>query len=103
MLLLTVNKGTSGNKEKREFAKLNDAIEFGQRSGADYEIFDPATGRTIDWNEVNVREDDGWYYDDKEYLWKRCRPEDEPEDGIIAMDFRFDRIGQNRNLRRAGS
>jgi len=102
MLLLTVYKEPLGKREKREFARIQDAIEFGQKTGSDYEIYDPRTGKVIDWNEINVREDDDWYYDEKEYLWKRFKQEEETEDGLTIGDFRYERTGQNRNLRCAG-
>jgi len=103
MILLTVYKEVAGKKEKREFSRLQEAIEFGQRSGSDYEIYDPVTGKIIDWNEVNVREDDGWYYDEQEFLWKRCRAEEEIDEVCHTVEFRPQVIRQNRNLRRTGS
>jgi hypothetical protein len=99
MILLTVYKESAGQKEKREFARIQDAIEFGQKTGSDYEIYDPVTGTVIDWNEINVCEDDGWYYDDREYLWKKFKPEDDSEDGFPAGDLRYEMISQSRNLR----
>ncbi|MFZ4522076.1 MAG: hypothetical protein ACOYNC_10235 [Bacteroidales bacterium] len=99
MILLTVYREPAGKREKREFSQLQEAIEFGQKSGSDYEIYDPLTGKVIDWNEINVREEDDWYYDDKEYLWKKCRPEEEMEDGFQKNDFRFEKSGQSRKLR----
>lgn len=98
MILLTVYKESAGKKEKREFARLQEAIEFGQRTGLDYEIYDPVTGKVIDWNEINVREDDGWYYDEMEYLWKKFKSGDDQEDGFSNNDFRHELISQNRNL-----
>ncbi len=102
MILLTVYKESAGKKEKREFAQIREAIEFGQQSGSDYEIWDPATGKVIDWNEINVRDDDDWYYDEKEYLWKKFKPEEESEDNFPAGDFFYEMIYQNRNLHCAG-
>jgi hypothetical protein len=99
MILLTVYKGSVRTKEKREFARLQDAIEFGQKTGSDYEIFDPVTGKVIDWNEINVCEDDGWYYDEKEYLWKKFKSDDDHEDGFPAGDFRYGLFSQCCNLR----
>jgi len=99
MILLTVYKESAGNREKREFAQLQEAIEFGQKTGSYYEIFDPATCKVIDWDEINTREDDGWYYDDKEFLWKRCKSEDESEDGFTTGDFHFEMPGKTLNLR----
>ncbi|MEI7723928.1 MAG: hypothetical protein WCK09_02435 [Bacteroidota bacterium] len=103
MILLTVYKDPAGKRENREFVRLQEAIEFGQKTGSDYEIYDPVTGKVIDWNEINVREDDGWYYDEQEYLWKKFKSDDDPEDGFSTGDFRYERIRQNRNLRRTGS
>jgi len=102
MILLTVYKDPVGKREKREFIRLQDAIEFAQKTGSDYEIYDPVSGKVIDWNEINVQEDDGWYYDEKEYLWKKCKPEDENEDEILPGDYYYAMIGQNRNLHHAG-
>ena len=102
MFLLTVYREPAGRKEKREFARLHEAIEFGQKTGSDYEIYDPVSGKVIDWNEVNVHEDDGWYYDETEYLWKKFRPDDETEDIFTAGEYHFEMISQSRNLRFAG-
>ena len=99
MILSTVYKESAGRREKREFARLQEAIEFGQKTGLDYEIYDPMSGKVIDWNEINVREDDGWYYDEKEYLWKKFKSENDQEDGFSKNDFRHEMISQSRNLR----
>jgi len=72
MIQITIYREPSGNKEKRAFARLRDAILYGQGTGSGYEVYDPSTGRVIDWNEVNVRDDDGWFYDDRENIWKRA-------------------------------
>ena len=82
MILLTVYTEPEGNKENREFALLQDAIDFGQKTGSDYDIYDPGTGKLIDWNEINVREEDEWYYDDKESLWKKFNSTDGFYNGI---------------------
>lgn len=103
MILLTVYKEPAGKREKREFVLLQEAIEFGQKTGSDYEIYDPLTGKVIDYNEINVREDDGWYYDEQEYLWKKFKSEDDMEEVCQPNDFRYERIRQNRNLRRTAS
>ena len=86
MITLTVYRQPEGKRENQEFTLLQDAIEFGQKTGSDYEIFDPRSGKVIDWNEINVRDEDDWYYDENEFLWKKCRADDgffngyEPED-----------------------
>jgi hypothetical protein len=76
MILLTMYREPEGKKENREFARLQDAIEFGQKAGTYYDIFDPGTGKVIDWNEINFKEEDDWYYDDYEQIWKKPEPED---------------------------
>jgi hypothetical protein len=103
MILLTVYKEHAGKREKREFTRLQEAIDFGQKTGSDYEIYDPVTGKVIDWNEINIHEDDGWYYDEQEYLWKKFKSDDTPDEGMTNGDFRYEHISQNRNLRRTGS
>jgi hypothetical protein len=102
MILLTIYKETAGKREKMEFARLQEAIEFGQKTGSDYEIYDPVTGKVIDWNEINVSEDDDWYYDEKEFLWKKFKHDADPADEILAGDFHYEMIGQSCNLRFAG-
>jgi hypothetical protein len=99
MILLTVYKEPAGRREKREFARIQEAIEFGQRTGSDYEIYDPVTGKVIDWNEINVLEEDEWYYDETEFLWKKCRSAEEHDDLMPAGDLRYEMISQKRNLR----
>jgi hypothetical protein len=61
---------------------LEKAVQLGQRSGRYYEIFDLASGRTVDWTEVNYKEenDDAWYYDEVEMLWKKQSVETHPEE-----------------------
>jgi hypothetical protein len=99
MILLTVYKEPAGKREKREFSRIQEAIEFGQKTGSDYEIYDPITGKIIDWNEINVREEEDWYYDEKEYLWKKMKSDEDLEDGCAKNDFRYEKINQSRNLR----
>jgi len=99
MILLTVYKEPAGKTEKIEFIRMQEAIEFGQKSGSDYDIYDPVAGKVIDWNEVNVQEDDGWYYDEQEYLWKRFTSDDDPENSFVSVDFRHELISQFSNLR----
>jgi hypothetical protein len=99
MILLTVYREPAGRREKREFARIQEAIEFGQKTGSDYEIYDPVTGKVIDWNEVNVKEEEEWYYDEHEYLWKKCRYSEEADEHLPAGDFRYEMISQKRNLR----
>ncbi len=102
MILLTVYRTQEGKREKREFAGLQEAIEFGQQSGADYEIYDPMTGQVIDWNQVNVKEEEDWYYDEQEYLWKKPGPEDGFYNNISFIHNSFGGR-KNRTLSLCGS
>jgi len=76
MILLTLYKEPEGRKEKKEFSLMHEAIEFGQKTGYYFDVFDPVSGRHTDWDEINAREEDEWYYDEKEYLWKKLKPEE---------------------------
>jgi hypothetical protein len=85
MVLLTIYKNTNeetGNKTPQKTIdsleeSVEKAIQIGQSCQQYYEIFDMCTGRTIDWNEVNYKGEDEWYYDETEYIWKK-REESEP-------------------------
>ncbi len=69
---------------------MDEAIRIGQRSGQYYEVFDFATGRNTDWNEVNYKEEDNWYYDEEELIWKKMQAGDRfPEEigNLSAMVF----------------
>ena len=59
-----------------EVETIEKAIQIGQKSGAYYEVFDTKTCRLIDWNEVNVKVEDDWYYDETELMWKRRSQEE---------------------------
>ena len=96
MILLTVYRDPDGKREKREFAYLQEAIEFGQKTGHDYDIYDPGTGKIIDWNEINVRDEDEWYYDEMEALWKKTSMNDGFYNGIAVPENSFSLV-QNYN------
>lgn len=76
LTLFCTGKNNRKNRVSLEFRTLLEAVEFGQRSGDDYEIFDPVTGRNIDWNEINIRNEEEWFYDEKEMAWKKTEPDD---------------------------
>ena len=84
MVLLSIYKESNNrlwdknHKEvvQSEVETIEKAIQLGQKSGAYYEIFDTKTCRMIDWNEVNIKEEDPWYYDEAEMLWKKHTEEE---------------------------
>ena len=85
MVQLTICKGaenkgsgrTAGETVVARVATLEEAIRLGQSTGMYYEVLDLSSGRVIDWNEVNVREDDEeWVYDQTEMIWKKSEPEE---------------------------
>ncbi|HNY04087.1 MAG TPA: hypothetical protein PKG48_15945 [Bacteroidales bacterium] len=79
MVLLTIYYNTrseAGEGLPRETLtyfenSIEEAVRTGQASGCFYEILDMITGRAIDWNEVNYREEEEWYYDEHELIWKK--------------------------------
>ncbi len=58
---------------------LESAIQIGQKARNYYAIYDISNGRTIDRTEINSNEEDEWYYDEEELLWKKYRCEDSLE------------------------
>ena len=94
MIHLTIYKGNTGKRKATQemtFKSILEAIRVGQSSDQYYEILDPSTGRIIDWNEVNVKIDDGWYYDETEMIWKKCPDESSNESWMkIGLDWLFD-------------
>ena len=94
MIHLTIYKGNTGKRKTTQemtFKSILEAIHAGQSSGQFYEILDPSTGRIIDWNEVNVEINDGWYYDETELIWKKCPVESSNESWMKkGLDWLFD-------------
>lgn len=76
LTLFCTGRNHRKNRVSLEFRTLMEAVEFGQQSGDDYEIYDPVSGRNIDWNEINVRDDEEWYYDEQELTWKKTEVAD---------------------------
>ena len=78
MVLLTIYRKKAEGKIRRcsrTYESVYEAVQAGQNSGFFYDIYDITSRRIIDWNEINVNEDDGWYYDDADFTWKKV-PED---------------------------
>ena len=94
MVRITIYKGSTGKRKSTRELMVNtvqDAIQIGQESGHYYEILDPSSGRIIDWNEVNIENDDGWFYDETELIWKKCTVEPSGEDWLQrGLDWLFD-------------
>jgi hypothetical protein len=62
-----------------EFESLDEAVNFGQNSGNDYEIFDIKNILIIDWNQINMPvTDERFFYDDSELIWKKSIADDKP-------------------------
>lgn len=83
MVLLTIYREVAEGKirrRSRSYESVYDAVQAGQNSGFFYDIYDITTGRIIDWSEINVREDDGWYYDEADFTWKKAQEEDSIEE-----------------------
>lgn len=94
MVVLTIYQNNSGRRKSSQtimFDSIQNAIGAGQSSGSYYDIFDTSTGRLIDWDEVNVQIEDGWYYDETELIWKKCQEEQFNENWLKkGIDWLFD-------------
>jgi hypothetical protein len=102
MVLLKQCKN-NGNRKKKEvilMESVEDAVAAGQKSGFYYEVIDLVSGRVIDWNEVNIRPEEEWYYDDSELLWKRRSDETIREKaGNSLIDWLLGRKEENTPCR----
>lgn len=87
LTLYRIGKNNRQNRVTLEFRTVHEAVKFGQQSGQDYEIFDPASGRNIDWNEINTREEEEWYYDESEMSWKKNSQAFETINRIYSISF----------------
>lgn len=102
MVQLTIYRDINGTMVDRSGARtvrstvetLEEAIRLGQNSGSYYEIFDMASGRIIDWNEVNIKSEDEWYYDEPEMIWKKRGTESQVPEPFSSI---FDWFGTFRN------
>lgn len=57
--------------EIMEFESPEAAIRRGRQSGCAYMIEDLSTGKTYDCEEIDMREEEDWFYDETEMIWKR--------------------------------
>jgi hypothetical protein len=57
------------------FATVEEAVNSANtESYSDYLIYDLASGRLIDWNEIHVREPEYEYYCEEDQSWHRLYP-----------------------------
>jgi hypothetical protein len=100
MVLLTIYKDSNDtflNRSRKgifesKIETLEEAIQIGQKSGLYYEVFDTKSCRVIDWNEVNIKVEDDWYYDESEMIWKKRPGEEsleEPQNSLLNRLFNF--------------
>ena len=78
MVLLTIYRKKAEGKIRRcsrTYESVYEAVQAGQNSGFFYDIYDITSRRIIDWNEINIKDDDGWYYDDADFTWKKVKEE----------------------------
>ena len=68
------------------FGTVEEAVKGAEAgSYSDYLIYDLATGRLIDWNEIHVREPEYEYYNEEDQSWHRTYPGvPEPEQTWIS-------------------
>lgn len=72
----TFSKKENANREEILMRTIEEAIQEGQQTGLYYEVYDPQSGRVIDWNEVNIHEQEEWFYDEHDMIWKKGVPEE---------------------------
>ena len=97
MVQLKLFKETNGNKlngNRNEVVvstveSIEEAIWIGQKSGLFYEVRDMKSGRTIDWNEVNIKAEEDWYYDETEMIWKKRSEAESFEESQKSIFNRF--------------
>ena len=85
------NRSRKGRVESK-VGTLEEAIRIGQKSGLYYEVLDTKSGRIIDWNEVNIKAEDDWYYDEAEMIWKKRSNEEsleEPQNSMFNQLFNY--------------
>ena len=57
------------------FATVHDAVREAEKAGyLDYLVYDLATTRLIDWNEIHVPEPEYEYYCEEDESWHRILP-----------------------------
>jgi hypothetical protein len=68
------NNTPSGPAEimQHNFRNFPEALMAARRSGTYFDLCDTRSGRTFTWEECTLGEDDGWYYDESEALWKKA-------------------------------
>lgn len=95
MVLLTIFKNKAEGKSRRiskTYESIDEAVKAGQNSGSFYDIYDLASQRSIDWEEIYERDDNdddvvGWYYDEVDYTWKKVQEESIEE--WLVREFRW--------------
>ncbi|MCK9205243.1 MAG: hypothetical protein M0P58_12530 [Bacteroidales bacterium] len=89
MYLLTFYHLTDDSRQRdRKFGSLDEAIEFGRKSGRYYDIYNTTTARTISWNEIHREQnDEEWFYDESELMWKKGRDMDMDEEEMTRLFY----------------
>ena len=69
--LFKTNKTSKKQMEIMKFDSVEEAIRFGNQSGCSWSVDDQKSGRSYDCDEIENREEEDWYYDEAELIWKR--------------------------------
>jgi hypothetical protein len=69
--LFKATKSIGKNIEVMEFESLEAAVRSGRQSGFAYLIDDRLSGKTYDGEEFESGDEEEWYYDEPEMIWKR--------------------------------
>jgi len=78
--LYTKSVGLRLRKNYPEFPTIMEAIEYGDKSGRFYTIYDDENLRLIDWHEIHEDFTSEWFYNENDLLWEKLKDEAEEED-----------------------
>ena len=78
--LYTKSVGLRLKKKYPEFPTLKEAIDYGDKSGRFYTIYDDVNSRLIDWLEIHEDDASEWIYNENDLLWEKLKDEAEEED-----------------------
>ena len=93
--MLTIYSQSPGKRRKnkhKEFATVQEAVQYGQNSGKLYSIFDAKSHRIIDWTEINENSNDDWVYNEQEQVWEKSKDEDSEEQQSFPDMNKYDRL-----------
>jgi hypothetical protein len=58
---------------------MKEAIQYGDKSGKLYTIYDDENSRWSDWHEIHEDFTSEWFYNENDLLWEKLKDEEEEE------------------------